>query len=252
MCLHEVGALEELARRIGSDGLESGQESELLADRIGRHLRRAEVARESLEPVDRKCFSGHGLAVTDSPGKERGVGAERAHVGRVVVAVDGVPGHRQALALHRIAHCSREHAGHGGESQWAEGISRRILGVVGVRRLRPHLRPFVGAGRTAVGQHFLAIEDVDVPTGLQLRQVVSAVTRAERTREWGACHRAGLRRRHAVHHGGQDVHRQSVLCPAGIGEEVGGDALNGIHARGRLRVDHLDIRQVGEVVEGAS
>ena len=48
------------------------------------------------------------------------------------------------------------------------------------------------------------------------------------------------------------MHCQSVLCPAGIGEEVGGDALNGIHARGRLRVDHMDIRQVGEVVEGAS
>ena len=48
------------------------------------------------------------------------------------------------------------------------------------------------------------------------------------------------------------MHCQSVLCPAGIGEEVGGDALDGIHARGRLRVDHMDIGQVREVVKGAA
>ena len=76
-----------------------------------------------MQPIEAERLSDDGLAVPHSPGEERGIRAEGAHVGGVVVAVDGVPRHGKSLGRHRIADGRLEHAGDRGIAARAVDIS---------------------------------------------------------------------------------------------------------------------------------
>ena len=134
---HEVLLLQQLAGRVGRDGLRAEVDADVVLKHMQHARQRRRIRRPALHVVDALSRPVEELAVADGESAQRGRHTQRAEVDGVVVAVDAVPGHWQSWALDLLAHRSIEHPGHRREAVVAEPVTDRILRVVRVVRLGP-------------------------------------------------------------------------------------------------------------------